>query len=181
MECIYEYVKNARDEYYSRNARFRIFPTPDTPHHRAVRRQPLYVGQKDCLKREKPLYNICKFRVNVAVCATDLDTKDVTIEADDEKAGVELIAENGGGAGVSQAHMITLPPSPRAVNPRGYRIKNGPNERRRKPPARLLRALEPPRSCENPFSWGLDTVLRWLRYACCSPAARPRLFRRTAL
>jgi hypothetical protein len=38
---------------------------------------------KDSPKREKPFYNICKFRVNVAVRATDLDTKDVLIEADD--------------------------------------------------------------------------------------------------
>jgi hypothetical protein len=35
------------------------------------------------LKREKPFYNIWKFRVNVAVRASDLDTKDVRIEADD--------------------------------------------------------------------------------------------------
>ena len=41
---------------------------------------------KDSLKREKSVYNICKFRVNVAVRATDLDTKDVTIVADDEGA-----------------------------------------------------------------------------------------------
>jgi hypothetical protein len=40
-------------------------------------------GSKDSLKREKPFYNICKFRVNVAVRAIDLDTKDVLIEADD--------------------------------------------------------------------------------------------------
>jgi hypothetical protein len=39
-------------------------------------------GNKDTLKREKPFYNICKFRVNVAMCATDIDTKDVTIEAE---------------------------------------------------------------------------------------------------
>jgi hypothetical protein len=38
-------------------------------------------GAKDTLKREKPFYNITKFRVNVATRAADLDTKDVQIES----------------------------------------------------------------------------------------------------
>src|SRR3569833_353006 len=38
-------------------------------------------GNKDSLGREKPFFNICKFRVNVATRATDLDTKDVQIES----------------------------------------------------------------------------------------------------
>jgi hypothetical protein len=41
-------------------------------------------GQKDELGREKPFYNINKFRVNVATRATDLDIKDIQISADGE-------------------------------------------------------------------------------------------------
>jgi hypothetical protein len=38
-------------------------------------------GNKDSLGREKPFFNICKFRVNGPTRATDLDTKDVQIES----------------------------------------------------------------------------------------------------
>jgi hypothetical protein len=37
-------------------------------------------GNKDSLGREKPFF--CKFRVNVATRATDLDTKDVNIQSE---------------------------------------------------------------------------------------------------
>jgi hypothetical protein len=37
-------------------------------------------GKKDNLRREKPFYNIYKFRVNVATRATDLNTKDVSVQ-----------------------------------------------------------------------------------------------------
>lgn len=39
-------------------------------------------GQRDHLGREKPFYNISKFRVNVAVRATDLDIKDFQLDSD---------------------------------------------------------------------------------------------------
>lgn len=39
-------------------------------------------GQKDDLNREKPFYNIGKYRLNVAVRATDFNTKDIRVEAD---------------------------------------------------------------------------------------------------
>ena len=47
--------------------RLRIFTIRDVANHRA---------NKDALKREKPSYNIPKFRVNVAVRTTGPDTKD---------------------------------------------------------------------------------------------------------
>jgi len=39
-------------------------------------------GNLDSNKREKPFYNIVKFRVNVATRATDLDVKDIKIESE---------------------------------------------------------------------------------------------------
>ncbi|MGB1039030.1 MAG: hypothetical protein ACPGYY_10320 [Bacteroidia bacterium] len=42
-------------------------------------------GQTDEFGREKPFYNINRFRVNVAVRATDFDTKDIQIVADEQQ------------------------------------------------------------------------------------------------
>src|SRR5690554_1590555 len=42
-------------------------------------------GQVDEFGREKPFYNINRFRVNVAVRATDFDTKDIQIVADESE------------------------------------------------------------------------------------------------
>ncbi|MDQ3817848.1 MAG: hypothetical protein M3362_09170, partial [Acidobacteriota bacterium] len=39
-------------------------------------------GNLDSNGREKPFYNINKFRVNVATRATDLDVKDIKIESE---------------------------------------------------------------------------------------------------
>lgn len=39
-------------------------------------------GDKDELGRDKPFYNIVNYRVNVAVRATDIDVKDIKVEAD---------------------------------------------------------------------------------------------------
>jgi hypothetical protein len=86
-ETIYEFVKNARDEYYNRT--IEVVPSYEFSQHETLRTIELYhssrftTGNKDTLKREKPFYNICKFRVNVAMRATDIDTKEVTIEAED--------------------------------------------------------------------------------------------------
>lgn len=87
MNSIYEFVKQARDDYYSKE--IEVVPGYEFSQYETLRTIELYhgskfkSGSKDSLKREKPFYNICKFRVNVAVRATDLDTKDVQIEADD--------------------------------------------------------------------------------------------------
>src|SRR5580704_8383328 len=87
MNSIYEFVKQARDDYYSKV--IEVVPGYKFSQYETLRTIELYhgskfkSGSKDSLKREKPFYNICKFRVNVAVRATDLDTKDVQIEADD--------------------------------------------------------------------------------------------------
>jgi hypothetical protein len=87
MNSIYEFVKQARDDYYSKV--IEEVPGYEFSQYETLRTIELYhgskfkIGSKDSVKREKPFYNICKFRVNVAVRATDLDTKDVLIEADD--------------------------------------------------------------------------------------------------
>ena len=87
MNSIYEFVKQARDDYYAKS--IEVVPGYEFSQYETLRTIELYhnskfkSGSKDSLKREKPFYNITKFRVNVAVRATDLDTKDVQIEADD--------------------------------------------------------------------------------------------------
>lgn len=43
-------------------------------------------GNKDSINREKPFYNIVNTMVDTAVVATDIDTKDIRIEADDENS-----------------------------------------------------------------------------------------------
>ena len=86
MSSIYEFVKEARDNY--RSETIDITDGLEFSQYETLRIIELYhnskftTGSKDTLGREKPFYNICKFRVNVAVRATDLDTKDVTIQAD---------------------------------------------------------------------------------------------------
>ena len=44
-----------------------------------VAAQKFLTGNQDSLKREKRFCNITKFRVNVAMRATDIDTKDITV------------------------------------------------------------------------------------------------------
>jgi len=51
-------------------------------------------GQKDELGREKPFYNITKFRTNVAVRATDLDIKDIRITSDTKNDRVRSMLLN---------------------------------------------------------------------------------------
>ena len=88
MDSIYEFVKNARDEYYSRT--IEVVPGYEFSQHETLRTIELYsnskvlTSNKNSLGREKPFFNICKFRVNVAVQATDLDTKDVQIQSESE-------------------------------------------------------------------------------------------------
>jgi hypothetical protein len=87
MNSIYEFVKQARDDYYSKE--IEVVPGYEFSQYKTLRTIELYhnsrfeSGKKDSLKREKPFYNITKFRVNVAVRATDLDTKDVQIKPED--------------------------------------------------------------------------------------------------
>jgi hypothetical protein len=85
MSSIYEFVKEQRESYRSQtieNRGLRVLAVSNAAHHRALSQQPLRDGNKDSLDREKPFYNITKFRVNVATRATDLDTKHVTIFSD---------------------------------------------------------------------------------------------------
>lgn len=85
MSSIFEFVKKQRDDY--RTETISITEGYDFSQYETLRTIELYhnskflSGNKDSLDREKPFYNVCKFRVNVAVRATDLDTKDVQIES----------------------------------------------------------------------------------------------------
>src|SRR4051794_38819938 len=86
MSSIYDFVRKQRDEYRSNTVT--ITEGYEFSQYETLRTIELYhnskftSGPKDSLGREKPFYNITKFRVNVAVRATDLDTKDVQIQAD---------------------------------------------------------------------------------------------------
>ena len=86
MESIYKFVAAQRDSY--RSDTIQITEGYDFSQYETLRTIELYhnskflSGNKDSLDREKPFFNICKFRVNVAVRATDLDTKDVQIQSD---------------------------------------------------------------------------------------------------
>lgn len=51
-------------------------------------------GQKDNLGRDKPFYNIGKFRTNVATRATDLDVKDVKVSSDNPGDRVRSLIMN---------------------------------------------------------------------------------------
>ena len=85
MKSIYGLVKTQRDDY--RSQEIEITPGYSFNQYETLRTIELYhnsnftTGNKDSLDREKPFYNICKFRVNVATRATDFDTKDVQIES----------------------------------------------------------------------------------------------------
>jgi hypothetical protein len=73
---IFEFVKKQRDSY--RSDTIEITEGYDFSQYETLRIIELYhnsrftSGPKDSLGREKPFYNITKFRVNVAVRATDL-------------------------------------------------------------------------------------------------------------
>jgi hypothetical protein len=98
MSSIYEFVKEQRNNY--RTQTINIADGYEFSQYETLRTIELYhnskftTGNKDSLGREKPFYNICKFRVNVAVRSTDLDTKDVTIESDEPGAYVESFILN---------------------------------------------------------------------------------------
>jgi hypothetical protein len=91
MSSIYEFVKEQRENYRSRT--IEITEGYDFSQYQTLRTIELYhnskfeTGNKDSLLREKPFYNICKFRVNVATRATDLDTKNVKVKS--EKLGAD--------------------------------------------------------------------------------------------
>jgi hypothetical protein len=96
MDSIYAFVKEQRDNYRTRTVE--ITPGYEFSQYQTLRTIELYhgskftSGNKDSLGREKPFYNITKFRVNVAVRATDLDTKDVKIES--ERPGKEAYVQS---------------------------------------------------------------------------------------
>lgn len=86
MGSIYEFVKAQRDSY--RTDTVEITDGYEFSQYNTLRIIDLYhnsrfeSGPTDSLGREKPFYNVTKFRVNVATRATDLDTKDVQIQSD---------------------------------------------------------------------------------------------------
>ncbi len=86
METIFTFVAKQRDEYRSNT--ITITEGYDFSQYETLRTIELYdndrfvTGNKDSLDREKPFFNIVSFRKNVAIRATDLDTKDVHIESE---------------------------------------------------------------------------------------------------
>jgi hypothetical protein len=74
MNSIYEFVKHARDDYFSRFVE--VVPGYEFSQYETLRTIELYhnskfqSGNEDSLKHEKSFYNICKSRVNAAMQAT---------------------------------------------------------------------------------------------------------------
>jgi hypothetical protein len=70
MGSIYEFVEQQRDDY--RSKKVQITDGYEFSQYETLRTIDLYhnskftTGNTDSLGREKPFYNICKFRVNVA-------------------------------------------------------------------------------------------------------------------
>ncbi|MCK1475059.1 hypothetical protein IVB27_09660 [Bradyrhizobium sp. 197] len=85
METIYTFLAKQRDSYRSDKI---ITEGYDFSQYETQRTIELYdndkflSGNEDSLGREKPFFNIVSFRKNVAIRATDLDTKDVQIQGD---------------------------------------------------------------------------------------------------
>ncbi|MBS4082922.1 MAG: hypothetical protein KGZ73_05175 [Rhizobiales bacterium] len=85
MSSIFEFIAKARDSY--RTDSVEITDGYEFSQYETIRTIELYHNSRfltsntDSLGREKPFYNICKFRVNVATRATDLDTKDAQIQS----------------------------------------------------------------------------------------------------
>ncbi|MBX3498114.1 MAG: hypothetical protein KF889_01620 [Alphaproteobacteria bacterium] len=100
METVFDFVKEQRDDYRTRTVQ--IAEGYEFSQYETLRTIELYhnsrflSGNKDTLDREKPFFNICKFRVNVATRATDLDTKDVQIQSEriTDKSYVETFLLN---------------------------------------------------------------------------------------
>jgi hypothetical protein len=71
MKSIFEFVKETRDNY--RSDTIEITPGYEFSQYETLRTIELYHNSrflstnKDSLKRERPFYNITKFRVNVAM------------------------------------------------------------------------------------------------------------------
>jgi hypothetical protein len=86
VQTIFDFVKEQRTNYRSRT--IEIADGYEYSQYLTLRTIELYhnskftTGNTDSLKREKPFYNICKFRVNVATRATEIDTKDVTVSSE---------------------------------------------------------------------------------------------------
>jgi hypothetical protein len=76
LSTIFDFVKEQRNNY--RTHTIEIADGYEYSQYERLRTIELYhnskflTGNKDSLKREKPFYNITKFRVNVATRATDI-------------------------------------------------------------------------------------------------------------
>jgi hypothetical protein len=90
VTSIYDFVKQQRDNYRSQT--IEITDGYEFSQYQTIRTIELYhnskftSGNKDSLGREKPFYNITKFRVNVGTRATDLDAKNVQVFSDNPAA-----------------------------------------------------------------------------------------------
>jgi len=85
MTDVFSILKKAKHEY--KDQTIEVVEGYEFSQYETLRKADLYVnsiftsGRKDGLGRDKPFYNISKHRLNVAIRATDLDTKDVQIKA----------------------------------------------------------------------------------------------------
>jgi len=83
---IFSFVREQRQSY--KTDKVTIVDGLDFNQHDTLKTIELYYnskfesGNKDSLGREKPFYNINKFRVKLATRATDLDVKDIRIESE---------------------------------------------------------------------------------------------------
>jgi hypothetical protein len=86
MSSIYDFVKKQRNSY--RSDTITIADGYEFAQYDTLRTIELYhnsrftTGSTASLGHDKSFFNFCKFRANVAVRATDLDTKDVQIESE---------------------------------------------------------------------------------------------------
>jgi hypothetical protein len=86
VKSIYKFVAAQRDSY--RSDKITVTEGYNFSQYETLRTIELYdndrfvTGNIDGLDRQKPLFNIVSFRKNVAIRATDLDTKDVKIESE---------------------------------------------------------------------------------------------------
>ena len=85
MTNVFSILKKAKHDY--KDQTIEVVEGYEFSQYETLRKADLYAnsiftsGRKDSLGRDKPFYNISKHRLNVAIRATDLDTKDIQIKA----------------------------------------------------------------------------------------------------
>jgi hypothetical protein len=124
METIFDFVKEQRTQY--RAYTIEIADGYDYSQYQTLRTIELYhnskftTGNLDSLKREKPFYNITKFRVNVETRATDIDTKDIQVSSEASDGYVQSFWSKGSSAMATSS--TTGRAGPRSISPASSRI-----------------------------------------------------------